>query len=383
MSKARDLANAGTALGAVSATELGYVDGVTSAIQTQIDTKLATATAATTYQAINANVSTTELGYLDGVTSAIQTQLNQKPEYAAGKNKIINGAMDIWQRGTSFTVPNLSYLMDRFYNTGDANLTVTRDTDVPTNPYFTYSAKCVGTTTESFAQKIESFNSASLAGQTVTISLYAKKTAGTGALNINLYYPNVKDTYGAVTQIGSALLMSSNPGSSWARYSVTTTLPANVVNGLLVLIDNTNSHTIFITGVQVEAGSTATAFQTATGTIQGELAACQRYYYRSGGLTAYQRFGSGAAYSSTASYIKQYLPVTMRVAPTAIDYSSNLGLDTYGGGIISLTNLTLDQAGSQIVNMVATVASGLTAYRPYDVIANNNTSTYVGFTAEL
>jgi hypothetical protein len=50
MSKARDLANAGTALGAVSATELGYVDGVTSAIQTQIDTKLATATAASTYE---------------------------------------------------------------------------------------------------------------------------------------------------------------------------------------------------------------------------------------------------------------------------------------------------------------------------------------------
>lgn len=62
----------------VSNTEIGYLDGVTSAIQTQIDTKLATATAASTYQAINANVSTTELGYLDGVTSAIQTQLNDK-----------------------------------------------------------------------------------------------------------------------------------------------------------------------------------------------------------------------------------------------------------------------------------------------------------------
>ena len=49
MSKARDLANAGTALTNVSATELGYVDGVTSAIQTQIDSKLATSTAASTY----------------------------------------------------------------------------------------------------------------------------------------------------------------------------------------------------------------------------------------------------------------------------------------------------------------------------------------------
>jgi len=68
MTKARDLANASTALGAVSATELAYLDGVTSAVQTQIDGK----------QAVNANVSTTELGYLDGVTSAIQTQLDAK-----------------------------------------------------------------------------------------------------------------------------------------------------------------------------------------------------------------------------------------------------------------------------------------------------------------
>ena len=68
MTKARDLANSAAAFSAVSATELGYVDGVTSAIQTQIDGK----------QAVNANVSTTELGYLDGVTSAIQTQVDAK-----------------------------------------------------------------------------------------------------------------------------------------------------------------------------------------------------------------------------------------------------------------------------------------------------------------
>ena len=47
MSKARDLANEGTALGAVSATELAFVDGVTSAIQTQIDAKTAKATLTT------------------------------------------------------------------------------------------------------------------------------------------------------------------------------------------------------------------------------------------------------------------------------------------------------------------------------------------------
>lgn len=78
MTRARDLANASAGLSAVSGVELGYLDGVTSAIQTQINTKLTSTTAASTYQAINANVSTTELGYLDGVTSAIQTQIDTK-----------------------------------------------------------------------------------------------------------------------------------------------------------------------------------------------------------------------------------------------------------------------------------------------------------------
>lgn len=54
MTKARDLANAGTALTTVSATELGYLDGVTSAVQTQIDAKLATATASSTYAPLTA-----------------------------------------------------------------------------------------------------------------------------------------------------------------------------------------------------------------------------------------------------------------------------------------------------------------------------------------
>ena len=59
MTKARDLANAGTALTTVSATELGYIDGVTSAVQTQIDAKLATATAASTYAPTSTTVTFT------------------------------------------------------------------------------------------------------------------------------------------------------------------------------------------------------------------------------------------------------------------------------------------------------------------------------------
>jgi hypothetical protein len=51
MTKARDLANAATALSSVSATELGYLDGVTSALQTQMDTKATTTYVNTTVAA--------------------------------------------------------------------------------------------------------------------------------------------------------------------------------------------------------------------------------------------------------------------------------------------------------------------------------------------
>jgi hypothetical protein len=73
-----------TSIGDVSSTELGYLDGVTSAIQTQLDAKAALAgptfTGTVTLPSTTSvgNVSSTELGYLDGVTSAIQTQINSK-----------------------------------------------------------------------------------------------------------------------------------------------------------------------------------------------------------------------------------------------------------------------------------------------------------------
>ena len=62
----------------VSSIEIGYLDGVTSGIQAQIDSKLSTATASSTYQPIISGVSDTEISYLNGVTSAIQAQIDTK-----------------------------------------------------------------------------------------------------------------------------------------------------------------------------------------------------------------------------------------------------------------------------------------------------------------
>ena len=109
MSKARDLANAGTALTSVDATELGYLDGVTSAVQTQIDSKLATATASSTYQAIVSGVNDTEIGYLDGVTSAIQTQIDSKIGSASAINPtIVDAKGDVIAATAADTVARLA-----------------------------------------------------------------------------------------------------------------------------------------------------------------------------------------------------------------------------------------------------------------------------------
>lgn len=252
------------------------------------------------------------------------TKARSSADYAAGgpqvagKNAIINGGMDIWQRGTSFIATgNTTYLQDRWYNTAGTNLNVTQDADVPTDPYFNYSAKLVCTSTASITQKIESANVVNFAGKTVTFSLYAKKTAGTGALNLNIYQPAGKDNWSSLTQIGSALTLSAAPSSSWTRYSVTFTLPSNVVNGLACLIDNVNAGTIFITGVQLELGSSATPFSRAGGTIAGELAACQRYYYvHASGATVAIGVGYNETGSSMGTHCKY--AVTMRTGPSLV-----------------------------------------------------------------
>jgi hypothetical protein len=138
-------------------------------------------------------------------------------------------------------------------------------------------------------------------------------------------------------------------------------------------------------GVQVEAGSVATAFQTATGTIQGELAACQRYYYRQTSINGfYEAFGFGMSNgTTTAAVIQVNFPATMRTAPTAVEYAT-LRLSDFASGP-AVTALTIDNNhnGRWIGVVQAVVASGLTASRSYSLQSNNSQSGYLGFSAEL
>ena len=262
--------------------------------------------------------------------------------FYAGKNKIINGAMDIWQRGTSgLGTSTGSYTADR-WQLGSSSTTVTRDTDVPTSPYFNYSMKIVGTAANSIITRLESAISTPMAGQNVTISFYAKRTSGSGNLDVRFYYPSATDNFASVTQIGSTSVLSASPSSSWTRYSVTVAIGTNITTGLQILINNDTASggTTFITGVQLEIGSTATSFARNSSTIQGELAACQRYYFRHTASAAYTTFGIGNASSTTNAYIPVQFPVTMRTYPSSVEYG-NLGLAVAGvGGVTSLNEFS-------------------------------------------
>jgi hypothetical protein len=135
-------------------------------------------------------------------------------------------------------------------------------------------------------------------------------------------------------------------------------------------------------GVQVEAGSTATAFQTATGNPASELAACQRYYYRVSGTTG-SRAGGGITHTSTSFLSVIPFPVSMRIAPTALeqtgtssDYSVAYSASTVCSAVPTFFNATTYEAQTTL-----TVASGLTANQSAHLRFAG--TAFLGWSAEL
>lgn len=371
MTKARDLANAGTALTSVSATELGYLDGVTSAVQTQMDAKLATSTASTTYQSLANN-------------------------NAAGKNAIINGDFGIWQRGTSFTLAtSTTYIADRWrsYRDGSgATLTASQQTFTPATvsgyegTYFLRFAQTVagsGGSYNVFTQPIEDVRT--YAGQTITLSFWAKADSSR-SLATNVIQNFGSGGSSAVYTSGTTMSLTT----SWQRFTTTVANPSisgkTIGTGsyLDIRLDmpvNT-TFTIDIWGVQLEAGSVATAFQTATGTKQGELAACQRYYWRTSATGNYSPMGQGSANGTSGSYITIQNPVQMRLI-SSVEYA-NLGLQEGGDALKPVTSVTIDQSDLAVVSLsVGASGGGLTQYRANRLLANNNSSAYLAINGEL
>jgi hypothetical protein len=319
--------------------------------------------------------------------------------FVAGKNKIINGDFGVWQRGTSFSNPAFgAYAADRWFLSHDGTgvtRTISQQTfaagAAPVAGYegtyflrYAVSVAGTGNTANNLIQKIEDVRK--FAGQTVTVSFWAKvATAATysaGAIAQDF------GTGGSSTVFTTPSPATFSFTTSWARYSYTVAVPS--IAGKTI---GTNSHfdviiqpltnttfTLDLWGVQVEAGSVATPFTTATGTIQGELAACQRYYWR---RTGTQYLGTGSANSATqADFIIQF-PVEMRTAPTM---ATNSGT-AYFKGFMGNTDTTATTIGNFFTTGTLTVngritGSGLTTgYATVGFI--NNAAAYLEASSEL
>jgi hypothetical protein len=340
--------------------------------------------------------------------------------FAAGKNKMINGDFFVNQRNFSSSTTSGVYIVDRFkgvHDAGSGTVTYSVQQFTPgTAPVTGYEAKQFGrivTTGQTLAgtytiltQIIEDVRT--LANQSATFSFWAKAASGTPKVAVEIeqfFGTGGSPSAGVRTYLGQVTL-----STSWARYTVSGTVPS--ISGKTIGTTANTSHltvnlwtsagstynantgsigiqsnTFDFWGVQVENGSTATAFQTATGSIQGELAACQRYYYRryatTGAYAWYSNFGPGQ--TTTTLSVAIPLPITMRVTPSTLDYSSSLRVDNGYSASANVSSIVLDStvASIQQGQVSITTATSITVGAMYTLQSSNSTSTYIGLSAEL
>jgi hypothetical protein len=347
--------------------------------------------------------------------SAATVGLSYQSNFAAGKNKIINADFNINQRGFTSTTTTGTYGFDRFkLNATGGTVTYSAQSFTPgTAPVAGYEGKNfarIDSTGQSAAgdrsrldHYIESVRT--LAGQTATISFWARAASGTPKVSIELtqdFGTGGSPSSGQNVNGGQVTL-----STTWTRFSTTVsvlsisgrTLGTNNNDALILVLWTSagttwNSRTgslgiqtatIDFWGVQVEAGSVATAFQTATGTLQGELAACQRYYVRNTAGAAGQHFGNGNNQSTTVGVFIMEYPTQMRIAPTALEQSGTAGDYSIRHQATSTTASAVPAFESASLTkgiFTITVASGLTAGNGSFARPVNSTA-YLGWSAEL
>lgn len=324
----------------------------------------------------------------------------------AGKNFIINGGMDIWQRGTSFASPSAAYTADRICATptaGGTTWSVSQVASFLTGSRYALRVQRAsgqtGTPALYLGGALETNDVIRLQGQTVTWSFYAKAgsnfspSASGVAVQFNTgtgtdQGPFVGHT-GEVTQVNTSATLSTTA----TRYTYTFIVPTNATSmrwNIAMTPSGTAGTNDFydITNMQLEVGSVATTFSRAGGTIQGELAACQRYYWRAnsaGGV--YTIFSFGYTDNTTTALITTPVPSYMRVFPTSVDYA-NLAFQEAQGGIFTFAAIALNggsgaTAPNNNIQMQITGASGMTIGRPGRLLSNGVTNGHLGFSAEL
>jgi hypothetical protein len=348
----------------------------------------------------------TNVNDITGTLNLLQSTL-----YPAGRNKIINGDFNINQRSFTSSTTNAAYGFDRWrVDSSDGTVTYSAQTfTTGTAPVTGYEAANfarvvttgqTATTALAFLnQRIESVRT--FANETVVISFWAKAATGTPKVSVELDQQFGSGGSTRVTTYAGQVTLST----SWARYSVSVAVPS--LSGKTIGTPNWLSINLWVSagtdfnsrtgsmgiqtgtfdfwGVQVEAastGSTASPFQTASGSIAGELALCQRYYWRNQATGTASQFYIGAGTAATTAQFTIPISVKMRANANPLEYST-LALSDGIAAAIAVTSLAIGTNSDQTPAVIATVASGLTANRPYWLVANASANAYVAFSAEL
>jgi hypothetical protein len=334
-------------------------------------------------------------------------------------NFIINGAFDINQRNYSSGAVDLAFTVDRWRWLA-FNGTITNSlesftpgsgpaSDIETRRFLrtTSSGQTSADAELRWEQSIEDVTL--LAGKTVTVSFYAKVASGTPSVAVNLAQNFGTGGSPSATVFDAAVQKIVLTGSTaWTRYSATVTMPS-ITGKTLGTSPNTSysslslwfssgsdenfrtdslgiqSNTFDIWGVQVEEGTVATPFRRNANSLQGELAACQRYYFRVTGDVG-ASFGTGYVNAANSS-MRALIPflVEMRIAPTALEQTGTAG--DYGivvpGNNITLTsvpgfNTATKTSATVTLGFSATVAAGTGGF-----MRNVTSNAFLGWGAEL
>ena len=347
--------------------------------------------------ASGANSDITSLSGLTTVLSQAQGGTGTSVGYNGFKNRIINGAIILYQRnaGAAQTITAaaaLAYTVDRWYGyctganvTGQQVAGSTTPTTTQNRYRFTGAASV---TAVGFGQRIEQKNSYDLAGSTCTLSADLAISATLTTVTWTAYYATTTaDTFGSLASptVTSIATGTFTVGATVTNFSTNIAIPAAATTGIQILFTVgalTAGLTWTIGNVQLEKGSTATSFDYRPyGT---ELALCERYFYRLSGSGAF--YSSGVCRSTTVLTSNVVFASTMRTAPSAFTQTgtaSDYGIFTGSGSTTTCSAVPfIDDSSQNSARVELTVSSGLTAGQA--AMARSMTAaSFFGFSAEL
>jgi len=326
------------------------------------------------------------------------------------RNLIINGEMDIWQRGAPTTASPTAigastvYTADRWnvYRAGLASgASWSQSTDTATIPAnFRYAlrvqriASDISTAAIAFTQHIETANAWALRGRTVSLSFYARAganySAASNALTVQLVTGTGIDesVRNGMTNQTNALNSTATLTTSWQRFTYTATI-SSTMSSLSILLLQTPVGTagandwFEVTGLQLELGSTATPFEYRHVGIELEL--CRRYYHRLNGNGSTSLIGTGYAFSATGINAPVLAVNSLRTQASSID-SSGFSVSRFASaGTLYNTGTTVLTSTLQAIGIpTITYTHGSSVFTIGEgIVLSLSSSGYIGFSAEL